>query len=76
LRRYASLQREMLSGMLPPALRDDPSCFSALSLLLSMDAWVHLRREQGLGVPAAVRALRRAALALVRSSPEPGSARP
>lgn len=69
LRRYASLQREMLRGVLPPALRDDKPCFNALSLLLSMDAWVHLRREQGLSHAAAVQALRRAALALLRSKP-------
>jgi hypothetical protein len=67
LGRYAAMQRDVLRAMLPRPLVDDRPCFDALALMLSMDAWVHLRREQGLGKAAAVKAVRRAAEALVDS---------
>ena len=64
LRRYALMQRGMLRGILPRAVLDDRPCVDALGLLLSIDAWVHLRREQGLSAPAAARAIHRASQAL------------
>jgi AcrR family transcriptional regulator len=65
LRRYAELQRQMLRTLLPRAVLADRACVDALGLLMSIDAWVHLRREQGLSAAAAAKALHRSAQALV-----------
>jgi AcrR family transcriptional regulator len=70
LRRYAALQRDMLRAILPRAQRDDRPLVDALSLLLSMASWVHLRREQGLSATAATKAVRRAAQALTQGLPD------
>ena len=67
-RRYAALQRDMLRAIVPVSVQTDRPCFDALALVLSMDAWVHLRREQGLSEADAAAAMRRAAAALVGAS--------
>lgn len=67
-RRYAAMQREMLRRIVPPGLADDRARFAALSLALSMDAWVHLRRDQSLDFDAARQAVRAAVTALVRAA--------
>ncbi|TFZ05942.1 TetR/AcrR family transcriptional regulator [Ramlibacter henchirensis] len=64
LRRYSQLQGEALRRQLPPVVLADQACVDALSLLLSMDAWVHLRREQGLTFDAALQAIERATAGL------------
>ena len=44
----AGLQRDLLRRLLPPAVAQDAPLLDALDLLLSFEAWVRLRREQGL----------------------------
>ncbi|MGA0611686.1 TetR/AcrR family transcriptional regulator [Caldimonas sp. KR1-144] len=65
-RRFAAMQRQMLLGIVPAALANDPARFAALSLALSMDAWVHLRRDQSLEPAEAAAAMRAAVRALTR----------
>ena len=60
----ASLQRELLRHLLPKELVLDKIRFEALNLVLSMDAWLRLRREQGLSKSAAKRVMQHAAAAL------------
>jgi len=60
----AALQRALLRHALPKSLAADKERFEALDLLLSSDAWLRLRREQGLGKAAARRVMLRAAEAL------------
>jgi len=66
LHRYAQMQREMLRGVLPKDRLGDKALLAALGLVLSMDAWMHLRREQGLSPAAALKATRCAVAALSR----------
>jgi len=63
----AKLQRELLQHLLPKELAADKSRFEALNLVLSMDAWLRLRREQGLSKSAAKRVMQHAATALTVS---------
>jgi len=51
--RAAALHRDQVRRLVPPALADDAACFEALLLVLSIDAWLRLRREQGLDLAAA-----------------------
>lgn len=67
-RRYAAMQREMLRRIVPRAVAEDGARFAALALALSMDAWVHLRRDQSLGFDEAVRAVRASVEALTRGA--------
>ena len=60
----AKIQRELLQHLLPKAVVLDKPCFEALNLVLSMDAWLRLRREQGLSKIAAKRVMLHAAAAL------------
>ena len=46
--RLTALLREILRGVLPPAVAEDPILFEALDLSLSFEAWDRLRREQRL----------------------------
>ncbi len=55
--RLTTLLREILRGVLPPAVADDPIRFEALDLSLSFEAWDRLRREQGLDSAQARRVL-------------------
>ena len=63
----AALQRALLRHALPKALAADKARFEALDLVLSSDAWLRLRREQGLSRAAARRVMLRAAEALTRT---------
>jgi len=63
-KRFVGLQRELLRQALPGSLAGQADRFEALDLVLSFNAWLRLRREQGLGRAAAQRAMRCAALAL------------
>jgi AcrR family transcriptional regulator len=63
----AALQRALLRHALPKALAADKARFEALDLILSSDAWLRLRREQGLSRAAAKRVMLRAAEALTRT---------
>lgn len=64
-RRYAAMQREMLHRTVPRELYSDVPRFAALSLALSMDAWVHLRRDQALAYDEAEKAVRVAVQAVI-----------
>jgi AcrR family transcriptional regulator len=48
---FVSLQRELLRRLLPEAAARNATLFEALDLMLSIEAWIRLRREQAL--PAA-----------------------
>jgi AcrR family transcriptional regulator len=65
----AALQRSLLRHALPKALAADKARFEALDLVLSFDAWLRLRREQGLSRAAARRVMLDAAEALTRPRP-------
>lgn len=62
----ASIHRDMLFRLLPRALAKDSARFEALVLMLSIDAWLRLRREQGLSVAAAIKVMQTAATCLTR----------
>ena len=62
--RSAKIQRELLQHLLPKKLVLDKPRFEALNLMLSMDAWLRLRREQGLSKIAAKRVMLYAATEL------------
>jgi AcrR family transcriptional regulator len=63
----ASLHRDMLYRLLPRALAKDSTRFEALVLMLSIDAWLRLRREQGLSVAKAIKVMQTAAACLTCS---------
>jgi AcrR family transcriptional regulator len=63
----AALQRALLRHALPKSLVADKPRFEALDLVLSFDAWLRLRREQGLSKAAARRVMLCAAEALTRT---------
>ncbi len=63
--RAAVLHRDQVRRLLPPALADDAPRFEALLLVLSIDAWLRLRREQGLDVAAATAVVQKLVSALV-----------
>jgi AcrR family transcriptional regulator len=66
--RFTVALREILKRVLPRGAVDRPT-FEALELLLSFETWSRLRREQGLSVTEARKALRIAVRALIA---EPG----
>jgi AcrR family transcriptional regulator len=61
-----ALQRALLRRVLPAAIVADRTRFEALDLVLSFEAWLRLRRDQGLSRMAALRVMQSAALALAR----------
>ena len=61
-----ALQRALLRRVLPERVVADRMRFEAIDLALSFEAWLRLRREQGLGRAAAQRVMLVAAQALVR----------
>lgn len=63
----AAIHRDMLQRLLPRALTKDRSRFEALVLILSIDAWIRLRREQGLSTAAAIKVMQTAADCLTNS---------
>lgn len=63
----AALQRSLLRHALPKSLAADRPRFEALDLVVSFDAWLRLRREQGLSRAAAKRVILFAAEALTRT---------
>jgi AcrR family transcriptional regulator len=60
------LQRALLRRVLPDAVVADRTRFEALDLVLSFEAWLRLRREQGLSRLAALRVMQSAAQAMTR----------
>ncbi len=80
LRVYASEHLERLRRILPARVANDAPTFHALALLMSIDAWLRLRREQSLSSVAASAVILHAAKALLRGAAsracnvDPGSA--
>jgi len=58
--------RSILAAHLPPEAVDDPACFEALDMILSIESWQRLRLSQKLSVPDAIAAMKRAALATLK----------
>ena len=61
----ARLQRDLLRRLLPPAVAQDAPLLDALDLVLSFEAWIRLRREQGLDAGAARAVMRLGVMALL-----------
>jgi hypothetical protein len=57
-KRIVSVQRRLLRRLLPPEVAADPVFFEALDLMLSIEVWVRLRREQRLSADDARRVMR------------------
>lgn len=53
VRQTVDLQRELLRRQLPPDVAQDTTLFDALDVVLSIEVWIRLRREQGLPADAA-----------------------
>lgn len=51
--RFAGEQRALLEAVVPPSFRKDPVRLDGLDLVLSIDSWLRLRREQNLDVAEA-----------------------
>ncbi len=68
--RAAVLHRDQVRRMLPPALADDPPRFEALLLVLSIDAWLRLRREQGLDLATATTVVQTLVGTLIGAAPD------
>ena len=56
-KRKVELERTVLQHILPKSLQDDTPRFEALLMLLSPEAWIRLRRDQGLSSAAAMAAI-------------------
>lgn len=63
--RSAQSQRTVLEKILPDHVRNQPWLVDALDLVLSIDAWVRLRRDQGLSREQAMRVMQNSAQALI-----------
>jgi AcrR family transcriptional regulator len=61
----ATMQRELLRGLLPDTVAQDALLFDALDVALSIEAWIRLRREQGLSAEAAQAVMHRTVAALI-----------
>ena len=66
----AALHRDLLKRLLPGKLARDRARFGALELLLSIDAWIRLRREQGLSVTQAIKVMQTGARCLTHDIPD------
>jgi AcrR family transcriptional regulator len=72
LSQSAQLQRDLLQRSLPAAIVRQPKVFAALELVLSIDTWLRLRREQGLSTQEAIQVLRQMTAALIgNATPNP-----
>jgi AcrR family transcriptional regulator len=63
--RLTALLREIMRGVLPPTVADDPVLFEAFDMTLSFEAWNRLRREQALDAAAARRVVEHVVEALL-----------
>ncbi|WP_422016191.1 TetR/AcrR family transcriptional regulator [Roseateles sp.] len=66
----ARLQRDLLQRLLPPAVAQDARLLEALDLMLSFEAWIRLRREQGLPADQAREVMRLGVKALLATVPQ------
>ena len=67
LKRKVELERAILQHILPKALQEDKPRFDALLLMLSPEAWIRLRQEQGLSKAAAIAAIQLVTRAVIAS---------
>ena len=67
----AKMQRDLLLRLLPEDVASNAACLNALDLLLSFEAWIRLRREQGLTASAAREVLQQAVRAILAALPLP-----
>jgi AcrR family transcriptional regulator len=67
----ARLQRELLRRLLPVAVAQDTRLLDALDLVLSFEAWIRLRREQGLTASQAREVMRLGVGALLATVAQP-----
>ena len=67
----ARLQRDLLQRLLPAAVAQDQRLLDALDLMLSFEAWIRLRREQGLDAAQAREVMRLGVQALLATLPQP-----
>jgi hypothetical protein len=65
IRDGVGLERAILKKLLPRAILADRPRFEALIMVLSPEAWVRLRQEQGLSFSAAVAAIQMVAKGLL-----------
>ena len=56
-KRKVELERADLENILPKSIQEDTPRFEALLMLLSPEAWIRLRRDQGLSTEAAMAAI-------------------
>ena len=67
----ARLQRDLLQRLLPATVAQDQRLLDALDLMLSFEAWIRLRREQGLDAAQAREVMRLGVQALLATLPQP-----
>ncbi len=68
LMQTAALQRDLLRRLLPEAVARNARLLDALDLVLSFEAWIRLRREQGLPASAAREVMRLGVRALLATA--------
>mgnify|MGYP003869794653 CR=1 FL=1 len=56
-KRKVELERSVMEHILPKSIQEDTPRFEALLMLLSPEAWIRLRRDQGLSTEAAIAAI-------------------
>ncbi len=66
----ARLQRDLLQRLLPVTVSQDARLLDALDLVLSFEAWIRLRREQGLDAAQAREVMRLGVRALLATLPQ------
>ena len=67
VKQTVDLQRELLRRQLPPEVAQDATLFDALEVVLSIEVWIRLRREQGLPADAARQVILRTVAGLLPS---------
>lgn len=66
----AHLQRDLLKRLLPDAVAQGGALLDALDLMLSFEAWIRLRREQGLDAAQAREVMRLGVRSLLATLPQ------
>ena len=67
VKQSVDLQRELLRRQLPPEVAQDATLFDALDVVLSIEVWIRLRREQRLPADAARQVILRTVAGLLQS---------
>lgn len=69
VKQSVALQRELLQRQISAEAVRDATLFEALDVVLSIEVWIRLRREQGLSAEAARQVILRAVSALLEAPP-------